>query len=407
MKGNINELSGYSIDDVEKLNLIREVLLKSFDEAPLYYREVKFSPNIECQDYYDESEYDAVQDDLKLESPPVPDITFKEDVLGKYCPQCGRKYPKSENVCMDCLVHLKNISDKTDVADITSHPRFDVYGKNTYSSFEELLDESNLLKISKFDFSMADYSQILHNIKSQAFGNFDGLVKENDIDFDGLDILEKIILFTKSFVNVEYKSYGGQLGYFESDSIFIDDRQTKSLQITSLIHELSHFLIQEMLIHIICRVLDCSSNSLIRNLAVFILSYSHFTQLIDEYAAHNVEGRFTIFGFQDYSSFVQIERSMNGEMTDEEIEITKSIGNTFSLSIKGILESLIDRQMREDIKEQFLKDALDRPNYRALEMENCQILNDEGLIKAIWLILNDGFEAASSNIDKLISISKK
>ena len=136
----------------------------------------------------------------------------------------------------------------------------------------------------------------------------------------------------------------------------------------------------------------------------FILSYAHFTQLIDEYAAHNVEGRFTIFGFQDYSSFTQIEQSMDGEMTAEEIEITKSIGNTFALSIKEILESLIDRQMREEIKEQFLKDVMERPNYRALEMENCQILNDEGFIKAIWLILNDGCEVAASNIDKLLSI---
>ena len=194
------------------------------------------------------------------------------------------------------------------------------------------------------------------------------------------------------------------MGYFESDVISIDDRQTDSLQITTLIHELSHFLIQEILIHILCKLLDATRNSFTESLLTFILSYAHFTQLIDEYAAHNVEGRFTIFGFQDYSSFTQIEQSMDGEMTAEEIEITKSIGNTFALSIKEILESLIDRQMREEIKEQFLKDVMERPNYRALEMENCQILNDEGFIKAIWLILNDGCEVAASNIDKLLSI---
>ena len=97
---------------------------------------------------------------------------------------------------------------------------------------------------------------------------------------------------------------------------------------------------------------------------------------------------------------------MGGEMTSEEIEITKSIGNTFAISIKEILESLIDRELREDIKNQFLRDVLDKPNYRALEMENCQILNDEGFIKAIWLILNEGCEVASLNIDKLIAIQE-
>ncbi len=59
---------------------------------------------------------------------------------------------------------------------------------------------------------------------------------------------------------------------------------------------------------------------------------------------------------------------------------------------------MIDRDLRQDIKGQFMRDVLDRPNYAALRMENCQILNDDGFIKSIWLILNDGFEVAISNI---------
>jgi len=141
--------------------------------------------------------------------------------------------------------------------------------------------------------------------------------------------------------------------------------------------------------------LDAENNEIIDKLVSFILSYSPFTQLIDEYSAHNVEGRFTMFGFQDYSSYIQIEESLDGEMSKEDIEVTKMIGNTFAVSIKEILESLIDKELREDIKEQFLKDVLDRPNYRALKMENCQLLNEDGVIKAIWLILNDGCEVAS------------
>lgn len=134
------------------------------------------------------------------------------------------------------------------------------------------------------------------------------------------------------------------------------------------------------------------------NLLSHSLSYTPFTQLIDEYSSHNVEGRFTIFGFQDYSSYFQIEKELDGEMDREEIEITKSIGNTFAITIKDVLESMIDRDLRQDIKGQFMRDVLDRPNYAALRMENCQILNDDGFIKSIWLILNDGFEVAISNI---------
>ena len=88
-------------------------------------------------------------------------------------------------------------------------------------------------------------------------------------------------------------------------------------------------------------------------------------------------------------------------MDRDEIEVTKSIGNTFSISIKDILESVLDDEVREKIKEQFLNDTIDRPNYGMLKMENCTILKDEGFVRAIWLILNEGFAVAGQNIEKL------
>lgn len=403
MAGNIGELSKYSREDTEKLNLIHEVLderlIIALEEAMLedFNEDVRFS---EMESDRDESHHvfasKRAVGEIVLESPRLERLEPT-----KYCPKCGRKYPSDEVVCMECLVHLKDMSDKIDVIEIMSSPQFVFEGDNNYDGFGDLLSKENLLKINEFDFAIDDFSQILHGIKSQAFRNFDGLVKSNEIDFDSLDILDKIILFTKSFVEVEYKSSGGELGYFETGKIFIDDRQTKSLQITTLIHELSHFLIQEILIHILCKILNASRNAIFEEVTSFILSYTPFTQLIDEYSAHNVEGRFTIFGFQDYSSYLQIEKSLNGVMSFDEIEITKSIGNTFAVNIKEILESFIDRDLREDIKDQFLCDVLDRPNYAALRMENCQILNDEGFVKAIKLILNDGFEVACANSDKM------
>lgn len=381
----LGQLSKYSQADVEKINLIEGVL----ESYPLRLHSLR--SNIE-QKFMECNEFDVVED-YCLNAPYV------EAPLTKYCPKCGEKYPDSENVCLDCLVHLKNLSDKIDVSDIKTSPKFKFDGKNSYDDLNGLLSADNLLKIKEFDIDYNDYLGILHGIKAQAFKNFDETVKENEIDFDSLDILDKIVLFAKSFVKVEYKSYGGQLGYFENGMIIVDDRQTKSLQITTIIHELSHFLIKEMLVHVLCKILDARKNEVIDDLITFILSYSPFTQLIDEYSAHNVEGRFTMFGFQDYSSYYQIEKSLNGEMPEEEIEITKTIGNTFAISIKEILESLIDRPLREDIKDQFLKDVLDSPNYAALKMETCQLLNEEGFITAIWLILNEGCEVASAKLN--------
>lgn len=381
MNGNIQDLSKYSIDDREKMSLI-EGVLKRFPE-----RHVLRSPSNEiCQNII------LNELDLKFEKLSVE--------FTKYCPKCGKQYLENENVCFDCLVHLKKISDRIEISEIESNPQFIFEGANSFDGFEDLLSEANFKLINEFNFFIDDFSEILHSIKYQALKNFDELVKSNEIDFDELDILDKIILFAKSFVKVNFKASGEQLGYFEDDTIFIDDRQTDSLQITTLIHELAHFIIQEILVRVICKLLDASRNQFIESVVAFILSYAPFTQLIDEYSAHNVEGRFTVFGFQDYSSYFQIEKSLDGDMSREEIDITKSIGNTFAISIKDILESLIDNNLRKEIKKQFLNDVLDNPNYMALKMENCQILNDEGLIKAIWLVLNDGFEVALFNRDK-------
>lgn len=92
---------------------------------------------------------------------------------------------------------------------------------------------------------------------------------------------------------------------------------------------------------------------------------------------------------------------MDGEMTPEEIEMTKSIGNNFANTIKDILEIFIDRDLLDDIKDVFEHHNVEKPNYEMLKLENCNRLTDEGYHKAIWLIVTTGFKAAMDNIEKL------
>jgi hypothetical protein len=92
---------------------------------------------------------------------------------------------------------------------------------------------------------------------------------------------------------------------------------------------------------------------------------------------------------------------MDGEMSKEEIEITKSIGNTFANSIKDILEIFIDHELLRQIKREFLMYHHEKPNYEMLKLENCEKLTEEGFLKAIWLVVSDGFIVASENMDKL------
>lgn len=335
--------------------------------------ENQFSRNLLYQDSFQDMEFspDIVED--------VP-AKFELSQTGKFCPKCGREFRDSENFCPDCLVMLKKVSDKIDIKDIKFTPEMTYEGKNEYSN---ILDGECLKRINEFDFSLDDLKDILFSIKSQAFKNIDTLINENSIILDELDILDKVFLFAKSFAAVEYKSYGQTLGYFESNRILVDDRQRDSLQITTLIHELTHFIMKELFTRIICTILDAGKNTHIEAVATYILNYSKLNELIDEYAAHSVEGRFTVFGYQDYSSFLSIQDNLDSE----DGEIAKTIGNTFSIHIKDMMESFLDVDLRREIKERFLDDTIEQPDYRQLAFENCNRLSDEGFIKAIGLML--------------------
>ena len=370
------ELSKYLSEDKEKKLIIDDILFPAE-----YQMDDKF---MECSSVF-------------LENP------FSET---KYCPKCFKKYNEKENFCYDCLCSLKHLSDMKKPRDISFNPIFTFKGSNVYNTFDEIFTEDNLLKINDFDFSIVDFEKITQYIKRTALENMDEMAKSNEIIIDDLNIWDKVLMFAKAFVNVDFKSYGVELGHFEFDRITVDDRQTPPLHMTTLIHELSHFLLKEILVGIICRILDCEKNSLIESIALYTLIFSPFTQLIDEYCAHTVEGRFTLYGYQDYSSFLSIEQSLDGEMSREEIDMTKTIGNTFSIAIKDILETFLDDDLRGDIKDQFMKYTFDKPNYEMLRLENCSVLKNQGFIKSIQLIVSEGFHVSASNTEMLIEYEK-
>ncbi len=383
----ITQLNEYvEVDEEQKSAIasirpaIKEIRIKS--ERMLCDAKHSRAENLEM---LDEADYDMDFLEDRIVMSKIPGYADEpSEPLEKVCPKCNRKYPSSENFCMDCLVSLKKITDKTDIRAISTSPELDYARKN---ASDNIITDENITLINDFNFTYDDFTEVIRSIKAQSFKNMDRLIKENSIILDSLDVLDKVLLFAKSFVEVEYKSYGGELGYFEFDKIYVDDRQRKSLQITTIIHELSHFLFREILIRTVCKILDVSKNSHVESVVTYILSASVFNRLIDEYAAHSVEGRFTIFGYQDYSSFKVLQKELDPEHTD----IAKTIGNTFAICIRDLLEGFIDWDLRDEIKTQFLNDTIEEPDYAELRFESCTRLSDDGFMKAIWLILTEGF----------------
>ncbi|WP_405281714.1 hypothetical protein [Methanobrevibacter sp.] len=368
-----SQLDKYVEPDLEKMALIEDV-------RPMMKLESSY---IEMNDYDFKGNY--VKYDYCLEAPAIKSI--------KICPKCKKRFDAFENFCPDCLVTLKYPQEMDDIKGIEINSKIEFKGSGDSSN---ILTKDNIELVCNFDFTIDDFNDIVHSIKAQGFRNLDNAIKDNSIDLDSLNILDKVLLFAKAFVSVEYKSYGEDLGYFQFNKIYVDDRQRKSLQITTLIHELSHFLLKEFLVHTTCKILDVNKNRHVEAVIIYILSNSSFNSLIDEYAAHSVEGRFTIFGYQDYSSFTAIQKDLDSEHVD----IAKTIGNTFAIYIKELLEGFLDWDLREDIKTQFLKDTIESPDYRQLQLENCNKLSDEGFIKAIWLILSEGFQNCNIEVVK-------
>lgn len=368
-----SQLDKYVEPDLEKMALIEDV-------RPMMKLESSY---IEMNDYDFKGNY--VKYDHCLEAPAIKSI--------KICPKCKKRFDAVENFCPDCFVTLKYPQDMDSIKGIEINSKIEFKGSGDSSN---ILTKDNMELICNFDFTIDDFNDIVHSIKAQGFRNLDNAIKDNSIDLDSLNILDKVLLFAKAFVSVEYKSYGEDLGYFQFNKIYVDDRQRKSLQITTLIHELSHFLLKEFLVHTTCKILDVNKNRHVEAVIIYILSNSSFNSLIDEYAAHSVEGRFTIFGYQDYSSFTAIQKDLDSEHVD----IAKTIGNTFAIYIKELLEGFLDWDLREDIKTQFLKDTIESPDYRQLQLENCNKLSDEGFIKAIWLILSEGFQNCNIEVVK-------
>lgn len=387
------DLSRYSRTDAEKYLLLSEAFRrrKRLMKAYSFYLKSESENDIhedfamETQDFYDDNL------DLRLETPSY-DIQSMDEP--RICPKCHKRYPAGESICPDCLIRLKKEDELNQIMDLKIAADFTFKGDVTYGDFTQLLSPENLAALTDAAFSVSDLDEIIHDIKKTAFIRLNDAIKDNSIRLDDLDILNTVILFVKSFVNVEYKSTGHQLGYYEFNSISIDDRQSKSHQITTLLHELTHFLVKEILTHSLCRILNASKNAVIEALVTYSLTYIKLSQLVDEYAAHTVEARFTVFGYQDYSSFLNIEHDLD----EEDVQVAKMIGNNFANEINEIIESFLDFDLREKIKSQFGKDNAEDADYRQLLHESCKYLTGQGFVQSILLILTEGFTTVDLEI---------
>lgn len=278
---------------------------------------------------------------------------------------------------------------------------------NHLDDFRDILTRENHRILENVHLTPNQYRSILNKIKSTSDSLLEKIINENNIDFTSLSILEKVLLFTKSFVDVDYKAGGVDLGNYAFNKVNLDDRLDTANQITTLIHELSHHLLAEIFEQAIMILFNTDKTDAIESFVGFSLMCSDPSILLNEYCAHTVQGRFTPHGYQDYGSFENILQRFDLERDMEIVSVCMMVGNTFCKDLLTIMEPFIDYNLREEIKQQFKKDILFRPDYRGISLEIRDTFDVYQLLNFINSILLTGFDEALENPEMLMSFRKQ
>ena len=291
-------------------------------------------------------------------------------------------------------------TSKKEIRDIHINYIKEISYPNDITNPKEFFTDKNIEKIIKCNVSITDYKEILFKIINNSKYNLNNILNEYDLNFDKLKTRDKVLIYAKSFTDTEYKSVGRLLGSYSFNMIRIDDRLPSPLIITSIIHELSHFLLEKILKEIMMKIISSNDTPLISAYVKILLEGNDLNYLLDEYCAHSVEGRFTLYGFQDYSSFNYKLSQIADLYSNEDIEYTLILANTFAQDIKNIMEDFIDEDLREDIKDEFLK-LKEQPQYEQLELEIESRLDGDYFVEAIGILLTSGISESLNNPQKL------
>ena len=260
-------------------------------------------------------------------------------ILEHICPVCGESNSDTATHCVKCASQLNPISiDDFDIL-------FNDFNQNLLEN-SEVMDE--------------DYLELLSNI----------FVRADYIDIWGETTKNKILNLASIFTECKPKSRGYERGFiFLGTCIFYEDRLADSVQIATIIHELAHYFLFNIIESLLCDILKVKPSSVIQSFVWYFLMFPEF-KIMSEYCAHTVEGRFIPYGYQNYGSFNSLVE--NCGFDEESLQTMIKLGNSFANEIIVYLEKYIDDDLRNEIKLQYRKDLTPPTNESILsETDDC------------------------------------
>ncbi|MBE6507982.1 MAG: zinc-ribbon domain-containing protein [Methanobrevibacter sp.] len=319
----------------------------------------------------------------------------------KLCDICGTYNLKENNYCIHCGNRMITVHFCPHCNEINSD--YATYcikcGKQinpiSIDDFDDLFTEYNQNLLLNATISNEEYNKLLQEV----------FLRAEYFDMRGDTIKDKILNFASIFTHCYPKSRGYERGFiFLGNSIHYDDRLDDSVQIATIIHELAHYLLFNIIELWLCKIFDVETSSTLQSFVWYFLTLPEF-EIMNEYCAHTVEGRFIPYGYQNYGSFkILVE---NAKMDEESIYTMKKYGNTFANELVVYLEKYIDEDLREEIKVQYKIDLKD-PNYDSIfiETDDCFPLSFKN--STILRVLQDVFiEASSFEVRQELEIIKE
>ena len=278
------------------------------------------------------------------------------------CPYCGEVNPNHANFCVKCKKQINPI---------------------TIDDFDVLFNEYNDDLLLNAEISDEEYGEMLSNIFKRA----------EYIGFHGNTIKSRILKLASVFTECKPKSRGFERGYiFLGNCIYYDDRLDDSIQIATVIHELAHYLLFDIIENLLCKIFNVKTSSTLESFVWFFLTLPEF-KIMNEYCAHTVEGRFIPYGYQNYGSFNELISQLDYD--EDSLNEMIVFGNTFANEIIVYLEKYIDEDAREEIKLQYKKDLNSQSNNSIqIETNECYPLNVKNSI--LLKVLYDVFKTASN-----------
>lgn len=278
----------------------------------------------------------------------------------RICPKCNKESPDISNFCIDCG------------AEFESNLGFDKYiNQNT-------IDILNSIKLSK-----EEYDNILNDIIDNAKVNYGNLISEYSSNKEDIFPLDDVKFIAQSFASLSFKKEVSDYGHYGFNLIEIDERLNSSLQIFTIIKQLAHHLLAEILENVMVYVLNVKKDDELESVVATTFKFEA-PRLMDEYCACMTQEYFIPYGFQNYKSLYEFYDNVVNK-NSEDVIFYLNLANSLAQDVIHILNEFIDDKLREKIRIQFKVDSISA-EHGSVGLNNLITLKEDEKINSITSI---------------------